>query len=163
MCNSYYRLAMLLLCVVAACQAPTDADDTPTGPRVSHGATEVTAAAGLKQPRPSLVTTACVNGSLQMVVTDTWNNQTIDGTQPLTITLTLKGAHFGSEVVASAFLGPFDQQPSFGTTVVNAYLSNDPAFPFTWSLVSTVGASASGTFSDVASTLRQPKSGWPAC
>ena len=156
------RLTSILLCVVAACRVPTDADvATTTSPQLLNAPSDVSPAAGLKQPKPSFVTTACVNGSGQMEVTDTWNNQTIDPTQRLTITLTLKGARFAGDVLTTSFIGPFPQ-PSFGTMTLNPY-KNPDGTPFTWASVSTVGAAASGAFSDVAATLRQPKSGWAAC
>jgi len=152
-----YQLTSVLL-VVAACQAPTDADVTTMPPaRVSHGAPDVSPAAVLKQPKPSLVTTACVNVSDQMVVTETWDNQTINGGQPLTLTLSLKRPQTGTEIVSQLVLGPYDPQPLFASIVVVPYLGAP------WDTFQSIGAAASGAFTDTAPSVRQPKTGWPTC
>jgi hypothetical protein len=157
------RLTAVAICVVAACQTPTDTDAPsrvdPSG--LPHITRDVTPdAGGIKFLKPSLETTACVNATNQLEVTDTWINQTIDPTKNLTITLVLKGTHLGSNTLATTFIGPY-LPSSFGTAVYNGFKSPDGDVP--WSSFSTIAATASGAFSDVAPTLRQPKTGWPSC
>jgi hypothetical protein len=153
------RLAIVLLCVTASCQAPTDAGRTPSldPSGVISSTADVSPALVVKVAKPSLVTTACVNASNQLEVTETWNTQTIDASQTLTLTLSLKRPQTGTEVVPRLILGPYDPQPSFVTIVLVPYIGAP------WETFQSVGASASGAFTDVASTIRQPKSGWPTC
>jgi hypothetical protein len=152
-------LAYGLLWVAAGCRAPTDADRTAflDPAKVTGAALEVSTSAVLKVEKPSLVTTACVNASNQMEVTETWDTQTIDAAQALTLTLSLKRPQTGTEVVSRTILGPFDTQPSFVTVQVTQYLGAP------WNTFQSIGASATGAFSDVASTIRQPKTGWRTC
>jgi len=157
------RLIAIAIGAGAACHTPTDANvasrvDPSGGPRITSDVTPT--AGGVKFFKPSLETTACVNASNQLEVTDTWVNQTIDPTKNLTITLVLKGTHLGSNTLATTFIGAF-LPSSFGTAVYNGFKSPDGDVP--WSSFTSIGATASGTFSDVAPTLRQPKAGWPAC
>jgi hypothetical protein len=155
-----YTITGLLVLLVAACRAPTDADDASylNPSRLPHVTSDITPeAAGLKIPKPSLVTTACVDASNSLVVTETWDNQTIDPTQVLTLTVSLKRPKTGTEVKSEAFRGPFDVQPSFATVVFIQFLGAP------WDTFTSIGATASGTFTDVAPALRQPKTGWPTC
>ena len=157
------RLTAIAVCVSAACQTPTDADVAsrvhPSG--LPHITSDITPdAGGLKLLKPSLVTTACVNATNQLEVTDTWINQTIDPTQRLTITLVLKGVHLGSNTLETTFIGPFPGS-SFGTAAYNGFKS--PTGDVPWSSFSTIGATATGAFSAAAPMLKQPRTGWPSC
>ena len=156
------RLWILPLCFAAAsCAAPTDTDVASSAlatRQATSAASDVsTDALIIKAPKPTLVTTACVNASNQLVVTDTWDNQTIDPSQVLTITLSLKRPRTGTEVVAMPVRGPYEPQPTFATITV------DPFLGAPWDTFASVGAAASGPFTDTAPALRQPKSGWEAC
>jgi hypothetical protein len=152
-------LAFGLLYVAAGCRAPTDADRTAflDPARATGAAREISTSAVLKVEKPSLVTTACVNASNQMEVTETWDGQTIDAAEALTLTLSLKRPQTGTEVVSQLVLGPYDPQPSFSTILVTQYIGAP------WNTFQSIGASATGAFSDVASTIRQPKTGWRTC
>ena len=153
------QLAWFMVCVAAGCRAPTDADRTAflDAAKVTGAALDVSTSAVLKVEKPSLVTTACVNASNQMEVTETWDAQTIDAAQALTLTVSLKRPQTGTEVVPRTILGPFDLQPSFVTIMVTQYIGAP------WNTFQSIGASATGAFSDVASTIRQPKTGWRTC
>jgi hypothetical protein len=155
-----YCVIGLLSFVMAACQAPTDVASGHDASRLTRSSPDIAPAGGLKFIRPSLTTTACVNALNQLDVTDTWINQTIDPTQRLTITLVLKGAHVGTNTVVTTYLD-VPLPSSFAETVINSYKSPDGDVP--WSSFSTIGADASGAFTDAAPPLHQPKTGWPAC
>jgi hypothetical protein len=156
------RPAAFFLLIAAGCQTPTDADLSADlrSSRLRNAMGDIAPAGGVKFVRPSLTTTACVNALNQLDVTDTWINQTIDPAQRLTVTLVLKGAHVGSNVVETTYIGE-TLPSSFVEVVINGFKSPDGDVP--WSAFSTIGASASGAFTDAAPALHQPKTGWPAC
>jgi len=150
-----------LLSFIAACQAPTDIGSRPDASRLAQTSSDIAPETGIKFFRPSLTTTACVNALNQLDVTDTWINQTIDPTQRLTVTLVLKGAHVGTNTVVTTYIGEL-LPSSFAETVINLFKSPTGDI-ISWNSFTTIGADASGAFTDAAPGLHQPKGGWPAC
>jgi hypothetical protein len=147
------RPLIALLSITAACERPTAPTDEPTAgaPALVRIPTE----------KPSLTAAACVTGTNQMQVTVTWNGQTIDESQFLTVTLVFKGRRLPASPISQTFVGPFTTQPSFAVLTLNTFIGDAGSVP--WSAWTSIGASASGAFEDTAGALRQPRTGWSAC
>lgn len=112
-----------------------------------------------KVPKPTLTTTACLIAD-QLHVTSSWANQVIDPNGALTFTLTFKGTGLLTSQASQNYVGPYSD-PSFVEAVPNKFIGDTG--PVEWNSWSTIATSASGAFTDTASTIRQPKGGWLAC
>jgi hypothetical protein len=106
----------------------------------------------------SLVTTACVNGSDQMVFRIDWAGQTFAQNEILTVTWTLNGKGTASPV-QNLYSGPYDD-PSFADFTSDALVG--PAGPIAWDSWSTIDTSVAGALNDTAKRIHRG-GGWPAC
>ena len=110
--------------------------------------------------RTTFVTTACVNGSNQIVIRSSWTNETIDQSQVLNMTWTLNGKGLPTLQLSDPFIGPYDD-PSFAEFAFDAL--SGPNGPVAWSSWSTLDTLATGAINDTAKTIRQPNGGWATC
>jgi hypothetical protein len=109
--------------------------------------------------RTSLVTTACVNGSNQMVFRIDWANQTFDQGQILTVTWTLHGRGLPASPVGNLFSGPYDD-PSFADFTSDVLVGAKG--PIAWNRWSSIDMSATGAINVTAKRIHRG-GGWPAC
>jgi hypothetical protein len=110
--------------------------------------------------RTTFVTTACVNGSNQIVIRSSWANETIDQSLGLNMTWTLNGKGLSTSDLSDPFVGPYDD-PSFAEFAFETL--SGPTGPVAWDSWSTIDTLATGAINDTAKTIRQPNGGWPTC
>jgi hypothetical protein len=109
----------------------------------------------------SFVASACVDSQNEMVFRVDWANETIDQSQLLTVTWTLRGGRLPTTPVVAVFSPEFDAT-SWADTTSTAVVG--PKGPIDWNKWRTIGAAASGAFNaTTARAIRRPGRSWPTC
>jgi hypothetical protein len=119
-----------------------------------------TSAAPKPKPAPatSLTMTVCVDSQNEMRFHLDWANEAADPNQDLTVTLTLQG---GGRTTQVTFTNARVIDPTSYTDTTSSAVVG-PKGPIDWNHWRTIGATASGAFTD-ATAIRRPGGSWPAC
>ena len=111
--------------------------------------------------KPVLVTTACLTGD-QLRIRSDWSNQDPDPSVLIeAFTWTFKGPGLPTSPATLEFIANPIPADSYVQADLLKFLGD--AGLVDWNRWTSIGTSASGSFTDRARSIRQPKGGWAAC